>query len=407
MNPQRIDTLAASWSTGDPDPAITAELESLLLQDPAARRRFLDHCVADMALMAAITEANTAVSAETPTGRHRRRSMPLRRHRPTTPLSWWGAGLAAAAALVAVIVLLAPAEGPTLRIVAGNLLVDGRPVQTGSMLRLPLLDAVAGSDGVECTGPGLHLQIDARTVFALPEPGSIQLAYGQLAVEVDRTIAPPTAVHTAELTAAVTGTRFNVQRANARSEVAVERGRVRVSCPDGIFRDLFAGEEIAADRNGFIMPQPLLQPRPRPQPQPQPPQLIPTPPIPPTTVASLDQPQVALTLTLLDSTGNVLRSYTPEETVLVPADTPFTLRAEVPVSVSAVSFRIPGHTTGRKHRPIMGLEQIPPYYLWGDTDDRYSLKSMPPGQHPLHITCFADVNGKIPLATFQLVVLAQ
>ena len=76
MNPILVDELAAAWSFEDPNPALHVELEELLRRDPVARKRFLDYCVGEMALVDSLACATaTPVSAASASA-----AQPLRLH---------------------------------------------------------------------------------------------------------------------------------------------------------------------------------------------------------------------------------------------------------------------------------------------------------------------------------------
>ncbi len=380
MNPKRIDELAAAWSFEDPNPALRAELEELLRRDPIARKRFLDHCVGEMALvdsLASTTATRVAPSAPRPL------RLPARRHsnRRTARSNWlWAAGLVAAALVVGLIPLLAPGD-QTPHITSGSLVVDGRSLPAGTRVPLPLTTAKAGDLGVEITDPaGIKLHAAPGSTFAITAPGAINLISGHMVVDVEHGRAPPTAVHTNELVANVMGTRFVVTRSKDWSEVDVERGRVHVSTPDKTVRELTAGTHIAADQLGFILEEPPTDPT----------GIKPT-----------------LSLVLIAQDGSERSRHDTDQPIHIPANQPFTLRAEASKEVIALRFKLANEVI-MSLRPD-GLERFAPFYLWGDFNfgGRPNFSQLPAGTHRLTITCFADERGARRLDTRQITVIAE
>ena len=196
MTGDRLDELATAWSTDDPDPALRAELEELLRRDPTARHRFLDHCVAEMALVESL--ASAAKAKEVKDSQEPLRISPFTRWRSTTAraMAVWAAGLAA---LLLVAVLLLPSRDG-LRVTAGSVVANGQTLAPGSHVAVPLTNITAGADGVELDDlAGIVMRAGPGSTFAITTPGMIRLEAGQLTLEVDGKRAPPTTVETEEL----------------------------------------------------------------------------------------------------------------------------------------------------------------------------------------------------------------
>ncbi len=377
MNPNRLNELAAAWSFEEPNPALRAELEELLRRDPVARRQFLDHCVGEMALVDSLASATaTPVSAAPQRLRLRPRSK-----RRTARSNWlWAAGLVAAALVVGLMPLLVPGD-QTPHITSGSLVVHGRSLPAGTRVVLPLTTAKAGDLGVEITDPaGISLRAAPGSTFAITAPGAINLISGHIVVDVEHGRAPPTAVRTNELVANVIGTRFIVTRSADWSEVEVERGRVNVSTPDEPMRELTAGTHIAADQLGFIIEEP---------------------PSDPTGI------KPSLSLVLIAQDGSERSRHDTEQPIHIPANQPFTLRAEASKEVIALRFKLANEVI-MSLRPD-GLERFAPFYLWGDFDfgGRPNFSQLPAGTHRLTITCFADERGVRLLDTRQITLIAE
>ena len=295
MNTTRIDELAAAWSAEDPDPALRTELEALLLRDPTARRRFLDHCVADMALAEALGSAAPSKSGK--------KSLPLRPRQKPTPrraaaIGLWAAGIAA---MLLVGIWFIPA-GHSLRVTAGSVVADGRTIPAGGRVALPLRTATAGDLGVVLDDPvGIALSVKPGSTFTITAPGAIQLDSGHVTLEVDGKRAPPTAVRTRDLVATVMGTGFSVS-CTTTSTVEVRHGTVRVTTSDQAIRTLTAGMHIEADQAGFVAPKPAT------------PDLPPKPPLPP------------LQLILIAADGSHRPIDRIDQPIRLAANQPFSLR---------------------------------------------------------------------------------
>jgi FecR protein len=379
VNRNRINELAASWSSEDPNPALRTELEELLRRDPIARRQFLDHCVGEMALVDSLA-SSSAIPVATATPQPLRvRPRQHGKRRTSRSNWWWVAGLVAAALVLGLIPLLAPGD-QTPRITSGSLVVDNRSHIVGTHMTLPLINAKAGDNGVDILDPaGISVRAAPGSTFSISAPGAIQLAAGYLIVDVDHGRAPPTAVRTNELVANVTGTRFIVNRSSNWSEVEVERGHVRVSTPDQAVQELSAGAHIAADKLGFIIEEPS------------------------------DQAANATTLSLIliAKDGTELSRHDTDQPIHLPANQLFTMHAEVSKDVVAMRFKLANEVI-MDTRPD-GLERISPFYLWGDFDwgKRPNFSQLPAGTHRLTITCFADERGARTLLARQITLIAE
>jgi ferric-dicitrate binding protein FerR (iron transport regulator) len=372
MSTARIDELAAAWSVQDPDPALHAELEALLLRDPAARRRFLDHCVGEMAISETLGRAAPAIP--------RRARTRLRRaggRRPTAAIVAWAAGIAA---LLLVGILLIPG-GPTLRVTAGSVVADGRIVPVGGRVTLPLSTALAGEQGAALDdAAGVAVTIAPRGAFSIRAPGVIDLESGALTVEVDGRRAPPTSVRTRELVAHVVGTQFSVTRHAGTSAVAVQHGTVRVVTPDLSERAVTAGMRIVATTTGFLADTPTT-------PQPPPPALPP------------------IRLLLINEDGSVGREVALDQPLRLPAERLFSLRAEVGDEVGSLTFLL-GDTSNLPKRP-RSIEQGRPFDLWADVDQQPILSTLPVGTHHLTIICYSDHRGEQVRFKHQLTLIAE
>ncbi len=369
MSTDRFDELAAAWSIGDPDPAQRAKLEDLLRRDPVARQRFLDHCVAEMALVESLAMTpQTAGAVGRPEPLRLNEAPAARRHTIVPPVSW-AAGIAA---VLLIALLSTPLRAPA-TVTAGELLVGGRTIGPGSRVVLPLANATAGAAGATLDTSGIVVEAGAGTAFAISAPGSIRLQSGQLQVAVDGNRAPATTVYTDELTVAVAGTRFSVVRDAAHTEVDVQQGRVRVTTAGQQVQELSAGMQIAADSSGFV------------------------------TAERQRTWLVRLTYLADDLSQRVIDRL--DQPIRVPADRPFTLRADVDHAVAAVTFRlVSSQDLPKKTRRI---ESTRPFDLWGDTDQKPDLFSVPAGTHRMSITFYADQLGERRLATQRLVLIAE
>ncbi len=390
MNTQRLDELAAAWSSGDQDPVHHQELETLLRDDPAARRRFVDHCVAEVALIKTLTAGAAAVTSSALRHPSSRRLRPVQRtRRQRLPaMGWWAAGVsAAAAALVIAVLTQSPTtvDGP--RVAAGSVVAHGRVIAPGGRLGLPVTNARSGDDGLELSAhAGIRLQTQPDTRFTITAPGALDLDSGEVVLDVERGRAPLTTVRTAELLTEVLGTRFSVQRRDGISELAVERGRVRVTARDGAMRDLTAGMRIAADHRGFIIEEPA--------------------PARPATPSGTAPVSIAITgLILLDASNGNGQRLPLDQPIRLRADQDFTLRTDVAPGVAALRYRLAGDVV-RVWRPL-GLEIIPPFYLWGDRDGNHSLQRLARGTHHLDITAYADERGMQVLASQRLTIIVE
>jgi ferric-dicitrate binding protein FerR (iron transport regulator) len=385
MTSNRMDELAAAWSTDDPDPALRAELEERLRRDPIARRQFLDHCVAEMALVESLASAAQAKEVtdnqEVTDNRAPLRWRPNRGSRrfTATSIALWAAGLAA---LLLIGILLIPGSD-TMRVTAGSVVADGRTISAGGRLAFPLTSATAGGDGVELNDPaGIVLRAGPDSTFAIATTGRIRLESGQLTLNVDGKRAPPTAVHTDELVVNVVGTRFRVARSATKTDVDVQQGTVRVTTPDHTVRELTVGMRIAADATGFISAEPPSTDPAQPKPQPR---------------------SMRLIVITEDLSQRILEQL--DQPIRLPADRPFTVRAEVGAEVAALTFRLASNQKLPKHP--RRIEVSRPFDLWGDTDKNPDFSSLPAGTHHLTITFFADKLGEQPLDTRQFTVIAE
>jgi hypothetical protein len=128
------------------------------------------------------------------------------------------------------------------RVLSGELLIDGRAAAAGasldttSLLRAPQAATLALAHAKVELASGSALRWDAAT-------HSVHLQSGSLLADVDEAPHAPFAVVTPRFTVLVLGTRFAVTLDGVR----VERGRVRVTAPDGrVLADaVLAGERFA------------------------------------------------------------------------------------------------------------------------------------------------------------------
>ena len=379
MNKNRLEELAAAWSIDNPDPALRTELEELLRHDPTARRRFLDYCVAEMALVESL--ASAAVAAKSAAAK--RPQLPPRRHvsrRTVLSNRLWATGLIAAALSIGIISLLIPGDQST-RITSGSLIVENRTISAGAQVIFPLTNAKAGDDGVVITDPaGIYFRAAPGSTFAITAPGSIELTFGHIILDVESGRAPPTVVRTSELVANVIGTRFIVTRNADWSEVEVERGQVDVNTMEGTVRKLNAGTHIAADKLGFIIEE-----------SPSDPNAI----------------KPSLSLVFIANDGSERSRHGTDQPIHLPANQSFTMRAEVSKEVVALRFKLANQIIMNLRTD--GLERISPFYLWGDFDfgKRPNFSQLPPGTHRLTITSFADERGVRLLDTRIITLIAE
>jgi ferric-dicitrate binding protein FerR (iron transport regulator) len=368
MTGDRLDELASAWSIDDPDPAVRAELEDLLRRDPVARRRFLDHCVAEMALAESLN-ATTATA-----GSDRKAVLRLPPMGGTTPhRTWRWAGWAAGiAALLMFTILLFPSS-KALQVSAGSLTVAGQTIPSGGRVDLPASTAVAGAEGVTLESEnGISLRADPGSAFSVPAVDLVHLDSGQLSLDIDGKRAPPIVIHTAEMQVQVVGTRFSVARRATKTNVAVEQGQVRVTTTGQQVQLVSAGMRVTADASGFAPDAP----------------------------PSLLQQMIYLAD---DQTRHVIAH--PDQPIRIPAARPFTLRLEVDQSVDALRFRIAGNLDLPDYP--RRIEVSRPFDLWGDTDHQPDFSTLPIGSHRLTVTFFADNLGERILETRQFELLVE
>ncbi len=381
MNKNRLEELAAAWSIENPDPVLRTELEDLLRRDPTARRRFLDYCVSEMALVESLASAAAAVKPAVikPAAGNRPRRHPSRR--TVWPNRLWATGLVAAALIIGIISLLVPGD-QSKRITSGSLVVDNRTISTGAQVEFPLTNAKAGENGVEIIDPaGINFRAAPGSNFAITASGAIELTFGQIILDVESGRAPPTVVRTNELIANVIGTRFIVTRNSDWSEVEVERGQVNVNtAKDDTVHKLKAGAHIAADQLGLIIVESPSDPN----------AIKPT-----------------LNLVLIANDGSERSRHETNQPIHLPANQPFTLRAEVSKEVVALRFKLANQIIMNLRTD--GLERISPFYLWGDFDfgKRPNFSQLPPGTHRLTITSFADERGVRLLDSRVITLIAE
>lgn len=370
MTGDRLEELAAAWSTDDPDPALRAELEDLLRCDPAARRRFLDHCVAEMALVDSL--ASVAKAREVGDRAATLRLPPTGGTAPHRPLAWvwWAVGIAA---LLLVAVLFFP-TGVALQVKAGELTVAGQTIPAGGRVVLPVSTALAGVQGVELeSATGLSLRAEPGTTFAIAAADRVHLDSGRLTLDIDGKRAPPIVIYTDEMQVQVVGTRFSVARRAAKTNVAVEQGQVRVTTTGQKVQLLSAGMNAAADATGFIAP---------------------------------DGPSSMLQQMIYLAEDRTQHIITPlDQPIRVPANRPFTVRVEANRAVAALSYRLASSQNLPMHP--RRIEVSRPFDLWGDTDHQPNFSVLPVGTHRMTITFFADKLGEQSLETRQFVLIAE
>lgn len=355
-----LDDLAVAWACGEDPPG----LEERLRRDPEARRRFLDHCVAEMALVEALAGERPQVTA--PAGRRRGRP----RTRPVT--AWWPLAAAAAVLLLAGAILWPTRpEPPTIRLVTGELAQAGRRLETGARIPLPTDHLLAGGTGAELAlDPGVRIGAGPDASLALVDGGRIELASGRVRVEVDGAQVARLAVGTDELLAEVVGTVFTVERQDGLSRVQVERGRVRVSAGERR-RELTAGAWICADAGGL-----------------------------------LDRERLALAL--VDGTAAGERRFPAPVTVPVPAGQAFSLRLEAPPAILAFRAFLDGQPVRRIKSTRDHLELVRPFFIWGDTEGKPHLINLEPGRHQLRLQLYRDATGQaLAMEPVEIVLQAE
>jgi hypothetical protein len=164
------------------------------------------------------------------------------------------------------------------------------------------------------------------------------------------------------------------------SEVEVERGQVNVNTADGTEHKLNAGTHIAADQLGFIFEEPPSDP---------------------------NGIKPSLNLILIANDGSERSRHGTDQPIHLPANQPFSIRAEVSKEVVAMRFKLANQIIMNLRTD--GLERISPFFLWGDFDfgKRPNFSQLPPGMHRLTIYCFADERGIRLLDTRQITLIAK
>jgi ferric-dicitrate binding protein FerR (iron transport regulator) len=384
MSVTRMDDLTVAWLNDKISAAERAELEDILLHDPDARRRFLDHCVGEMALVESLTTTahlrknyeKMGVKPEKTRSSRRLKIRPRSRPSRAIAINLVAAGIAA---LLLIAVLLIP-SGHSLHVTGGSLVVNGQVVPTGARITLPLTDIVASSTGAELKDPvGIILNAGPESHFAIRAPGEISLESGQLTLHVDKQRAPATSVQTGELVVQVVGTHFHVARNLTRSDVDVDRGTVRVSTTATTQQEtrlLTAGMHVAANDHGFIDAKPKQTPS-----------------------------ESNLRLVVLFSDGSQRSHDQFDQPLRLPSGRPFTLRAEVDEQVKAVRF-MKDNRIIKGPRPN-GIEEDTPYYLWGNGVKGPHFLPFNSGTHRLSVTCFADQQGEHVISTKTITVIVE
>ncbi len=227
------------------------------LDDPANRRRFLDHTLLSVALIRAPAATATAAAAA---------AIPIASlipsHAPRWP--WWTAGAAIAASLavaVGAMVLAKPSVplAPAIAVIsdaAPGALVhrggDDIPASPGMEVRDG--DALASSGGVlavRWNHEDTTIELGADSLATLREGGSgkrIELGSGAVTAEVAKQPpGKPLKVVASEAEATVIGTRFTFSREPAGARLAVEHGLVGLlRLADGATVEVPAGRSAIA-----------------------------------------------------------------------------------------------------------------------------------------------------------------
>jgi hypothetical protein len=156
-----------------------------------------------------------------------------------------------------------PARAP--RLAAGRIEVGGQPLEQGAPIAAGTLARSRDSAArlVLDDASIVHAEAHTSLVFADDTGGEerIELRQGRVSLQVNaRARRAPLIVETAELSARVVGTRFDVTRverdARMRTTVRVHEGHVRVVAhADGAQRLLAAGEHITVNAAGTAEPR--------------------------------------------------------------------------------------------------------------------------------------------------------
>ena len=97
---------------------------------------------------------------------------------------------------------------------------------------------------------------------------------------------------------------------------------------------------------------------------------------------------------LLDDAGKQLDTCLDGGTLHVPANRPVSVRIEGPETLKSIRADIDGRTCSVGSGG--SLEQILPYYAWGDTDEKVHLRTFNSGVKELRVLTYSDL-GKTPL----------
>lgn len=269
MTTSRIDELAASWSADDPDPALRSELEELLRRNPDARRRFLDHCVAEMALVDALAGA-TAAPADTSLNSFQ--AVPATIPRSRSPARWWAVGITAAAALVLVCLALWPGGEPqradSALVVAvigtAEMEKDGRRTLLALNAQIPVHSRVLVPQGgllVLTYADGTTVAMDGATDLVLAHADGakhLRIAQGHCRfVVTPQLAAQPLRITSNDAVIEVVGTTLVVTVDADTTDVDVKIGTVRISDQQGKTRLVQSGESQVITR-GTLLPTTAL-----------------------------------------------------------------------------------------------------------------------------------------------------
>ncbi|MFW5752701.1 MAG: FecR domain-containing protein, partial [Planctomycetota bacterium] len=169
-------------------------------------------------------------------------------------------------------------------------------------------------------------------------------------------------VVTPAATITVLGTVFTVAHAAEATTVSVEEGRVQVRTSAGASRVLGAGEAFRSDAGS----------------QPHPP------------------PTDGWALLRHDREATTVLDHVRENgTLVLPADTQLVLEVEVPAGVRAITATLDGEELVMRSRTSDGrrVEKVPPYFLFGNQEDRHYARELEPGRRKLEVTGWADADA--------------
>lgn len=184
----------------------------------------------------------------------------------------WVAPLAVAAIVAAVMLFPKSAPDPRPRVIAGPVTIASGALVDGALIQ-----------GAAKAGAGARIRFSEAELSVLDAADlsftveAVEMVRGEICFEVaqvDR--AAPFAVQTPLARIEVVGTRFTLAVSRERTEVTVDRGRVRVIPMDGSPRILDAGGALTVERPVAAVPPPppappSVAPPPRPPPKKTPP----------------------------------------------------------------------------------------------------------------------------------------